>query len=319
MYDLPWRASYTIKYLFDIISRMSDLGDILLCPENSLAERIRALHDIRECTLPTNERAEYLIKASQTTKNVLLLHEIMYELGQIGTQNEIPFLENIMLDPSHDVVTRHEAGEALGAIQSQKAIQILRDVCTSYEGGSASIPVELAETCMLAIDRIHASEVISDRSEYSSIDPALPHPSKSIEEMRKLLSANHLDGSVSLYDRYKALFRMREENDVQGLCHELLSDKTSALLRHEIAFVLGQMESEQSVSDLCTVLENLNEHPMVRHEVAEALGAIATPQCLTAIQKCLQNPNEDELVADSCVIALDMYEYYKNWSNANRQ
>ena len=297
---------------------MSDLGAILLNTESSLADRVRALHDIRVCELSTASKVQILRDAVRTTSNVLLLHEIMYELGQIGTADEVDFLQNIMLDESHDIVTRHEAGEALGAIQSPSAIAILTDVSKSKVGASKAYPVELVETCDLAIDRIRARSVETEQSAYSSIDPALPHKSKSIAEMRGVLAQSHLDGRVSLYERYQALFRLREENDVEGLCEVMRSDATSALLRHEIAFVLGQMESERSVTDLCAVLATRDEHPMVRHEAAEALGAIATPVCLDAIKACLENPAEDTLVSDSCVIALDMYDYYKNWSNANR-
>ncbi|KNH09549.1 deoxyhypusine hydroxylase [Perkinsela sp. CCAP 1560/4] len=301
---------------------MADLEKTLLDVNCSLSERVRALHDIRECDLPDAKKAECLMSAVKTTRSALLLHEIMYEIGQICNADIIPFLQNVILDSAEDVVTRHEAAEALGAIQSPLALDFLHEISRQYtEEGNSKIPVELAETCDLAIERIAAKPTNnepSSASPYSSIDPALPHPSQSIEDMRALLDTSHLNDSTSLYNRYAALFRMRDAHDVEGLCHSLCTDRTSALLRHEIAFVLGQMEDKGSVECLCTVLADATEHSMVRHEVAEALGSIATPTCLNAIEACLQNPDEDELVKDSCIVALDMYEYYKNWSNANR-
>ena len=48
----------------------------------------------------------------------------------------------------------------------------------------------------------------------------------------------------------------------------------SALLRHEVAYVLGQMQNEVAIPTLIQVLIDESEHVMVRHEAAEALGAI---------------------------------------------
>jgi deoxyhypusine monooxygenase len=42
----------------------------------------------------------------------------------------------------------------------------------------------------------------------------------------------------------------------------------SALLKHELAYCLGQMKLVSALPVLQTVLENLNEDPMVRHEVS---------------------------------------------------
>ena len=48
----------------------------------------------------------------------------------------------------------------------------------------------------------------------------------------------------------------------------------SALLRHEIAYVLGQMQNTVALPTLIERLEDGDEHVMVRHEAAEAMGAI---------------------------------------------
>lgn len=60
---------------------------------------------------------------------------------------------------------------------------------------------------------------------------------------------------------------------------------SSALFRHEVAFVLGQMQHEASIPYLKESLENVSENEMVRHECAEALGAIATPECVEILKK----------------------------------
>lgn len=42
----------------------------------------------------------------------------------------------------------------------------------------------------------------------------------------------------------------------------------SALLKHELAYCLGQIESESALPVLESVLGDKNEDPMVRHEVS---------------------------------------------------
>ena len=59
----------------------------------------------------------------------------------------------------------------------------------------------------------------------------------------------------------------------------------SALLRHEIAFVLGQMKDPYAIPFLTSVLEDLGENSMVRHEAGEALGAIGDPCALEVLQR----------------------------------
>lgn len=49
----------------------------------------------------------------------------------------------------------------------------------------------------------------------------------------------------------------------------------SALLKHEVAFVLGQLQNAKAIPALTQALADAGETPMVRHEAAEALGAIA--------------------------------------------
>ena len=59
---------------------------------------------------------------------------------------------------------------------------------------------------------------------------------------------------------------------------------SSALFRHEIAYVFGQMQHPSSVPFLIQVLSNENDQGMVRHEAAEALGSIAHPDCLSVLK-----------------------------------
>jgi deoxyhypusine monooxygenase len=87
-------------------------------------------------------------------------------------------------------------------------------------------------------------------------------------------------------------------------------DKSSALLRHEVAYVLGQMQHPDSVEYLATSLKRQDEHRMVRHESAEALGAIEERwgECETILEYFLND--EDDVVRESCIVALDAGDYW---------
>merc|ERR1712151_60871 len=91
----------------------------------------------------------------------------------------------------------------------------------------------------------------------------------------------------------------------------LLSDKSSAVLRHEIAFVLGQMEDDAAAEALVSSLACTEEHGMVRHEAAIALGSVGTPAAEAALRKYVDDP--DQLVAESCEVALDTAAYWRAW------
>lgn len=82
---------------------------------------------------------------------------------------------------------------------------------------------------------------------------------------------------------------------------------SSALFRHEIAYVLGQMQHPAAVSSLCEALESSTENPMVRHEAAEALGSIGKQECLSVLQR--YRSDRERVVKESCEVALDMLEY----------
>ena len=89
---------------------------------------------------------------------------------------------------------------------------------------------------------------------------------------------------------------------VQALCDGF--DANSALLRHELAYVLGQMQDKLAVPTLIDVLSNPDEHVMVRHEAAEALGAIGDRRAKPVLEKFLNDDLPE--VSESCEVALDL-------------
>jgi deoxyhypusine monooxygenase len=170
---------------------------------------------------------------------------------------------------------------------------------------------EIAETCQIAVDLINfrqnnSRDETSTAGIYLSVDPAPPMvESKSIAECREIL----LDSSVSLFDRYRAMFTLRDMNSNEAAL--ALVDgfaDSSALFRHEVAYVLGQMQRPVTVPGLSAVLNNLTEHEMVRHEAAESLGSIGTPECEEILS--LYREDSRQVVKESCLVALDTLDYW---------
>ena len=105
---------------------------------------------------------------------------------------------------------------------------------------------------------------------------------------------------------------MREINNEEAMiaiCQTLIEDNMKtcgALLKHEVAFVLGQLEHPTSVPALLASMRDEGEHPMVRHEAAEALGALGDPSVMGELREMLSHPVD--ILRESCVVALHMYD-----------
>lgn len=241
-------------------------------------------------------------------ESVLLKHEVAYAIGQMRDDAAITILENLLSDTNEHPVVRHEAGEALGAIATDRCLAIVE----KFVNDEAQ---EVSETCELAVGRIKWLQSIPDEkerekmagaSDFYTVDPAPAAKSKDPKELGDAL----IDENLPIFDRYCALFALRDLNNNESVAQLIRGfESTSALLRHEIAYVLGQMQNSTSFEGLNKVLENVNEHPMVRHEAAEALGALCTD-----VEPILKSflKDEEPLVSESCLVALDMSEYHQS-------
>lgn len=139
------------------------------------------------------------------------------------------------------------------------------------------------------------------------MDPApAEKQTASVAELRAQL----LDGSRPLFDRYRAMFSLRNRGgeEAAAALADGLRDPDSALFRHEVAYVLGQMQEESVADSLVASLTDEGEHPMVRHEAAEALGAIGTEACMAVLRRYASD--ESRVVRESCEVALDAIEYW---------
>jgi len=289
------------KYRMVPEEKLEAIGAVLKDPQRPLKERFRALFTLKNLGGSTAITA---ISHCFSDPSALLKHELAYCLGQMGDVEAIPILTAVLKDTKQEPMVRHEAGEALGAIGDSSVLDLLREY-------SKDPVVEVAETCQLAVGRIEwlQSEAskngnLSGDGTFNSVDPTPPSEEMDIETLKKRLT----DESLSLFDRYRAMFSLRNLNTPESAKALAAGFKgSSALFRHEIGYVLGQMSSDAVVEDLASVVRDSTENEMVRHEAAEALGSIATPEAMAVLKEYL---NDDaRVVRESCVVALDMSEY----------
>ena len=191
---------------------------VLVDPNAKIALRFRALFLLRNAD-PSNEKdmaiaakamvdcvkLPGIIKAS-----ALLKHECAYCLGQIGANKGcrsfvVPDLFEILCDKEQPVIARHEAGEALGAIGAVEYLADLEKIAKMTP--CDQFPIEVTQTCELAVDRIKYIE--SDQSlkekvlvsPFDSVDPAPPED-ETMEDV-KHLGNQMCDLKNSLFNRYK--------------------------------------------------------------------------------------------------------------------
>eukprot|EP01071_Lankesteria_metandrocarpae_P012169 Lankesteria_metandrocarpae@DN5546_c0_g1_i1.p1 len=277
--------------------------------------------------------------------SVLFKHELAYVLGQIGEMSAVEVLVQLLEDNAEHDMVRHEAAEALAALNAVAYRPVLEKYITAQ-----SAPIR--ETCQIALASIDMKErkdsyQVMEKSAFNSMDPISTCSSSPLTLCDIARYSKQLNNNENpLPSRYEALFALRNgtrpyptdgtekqscsdgSDDshrdgghravscaaVEALCNCLYTDKSSALLRHEIAFVLGQVLSAESTVTLSRVLMNESEHSMARHEAAMALGSVLAhhstqldPADLESGTSLLRTYSEhgDQIVAESCVVALD--------------
>ncbi|KAK4888377.1 deoxyhypusine hydroxylase, partial [Elasticomyces elasticus] len=133
-------------------------------------------------------------------------------------------------------------------------------------------------------------------------DPATSNPT--VLKLRKTLTSE----SAPLAHRFRALFSLKHLASqhpptdatvpaIQAIAAAFASP--SALLKHELAYCLGQTGNDTSVPYLRHVLEDRNEDAMCRHEAAEALGALGYEASLELLRGLRDDDSEEVVVRET--------------------
>ena len=244
-------------------------------------------------------------------------HECAEALGAIADETSLEVLRDMREDAKHREV-RETASLALRRVE-----HVVRN---SSNGSGSNVA-----TGALVGSKKESTAVVVDEEEdgggYAtySVDP-VPAMDESVET--ETLADIILDDAADIWDRYAAMFALRnraqktfgltkktkENEQLVQLCSSTLGKTLrsetvqSALLKHEICYVLGQLrdddDNEIARKALFECLEDPNEHAMVRHEAAEAIGSRGGQGAEAILRKYLAC--EDRVVSESCEVALDM-------------
>ncbi|EEY14980.1 deoxyhypusine hydroxylase [Verticillium nonalfalfae] len=147
-----------------------------------------------------------------------------------------------------------------------------------------------------------------------SADPPSPISTETtIAALRKSITSE----ATPLPLRFRALFSLKHLATVSETAESNAAidaiaaafASPSALLKHELAYCLGQTGNLHAVEPLRNVLSDLNEDPMCRHEAAEALGALGDASQLDILRQFRDREGEEVVVTETCEIAIDRLEW----------
>lgn len=246
--------------------------EVLANPESTVFQRYNCLGMLR--TIGTEPAAKALELTYPTLgTSELLRHDVMYCMGQMRQPNSLQFLLAHLQDDQELPIVRHEACEALSNFFDIKD-QILQHFDTELL--KPNLPQILKSTLIVAKEKmISFSEESNFGKKYlGTIEPAEPFTLTEIKNlMTKFLGISENAEELSIpgkfwelveklvlmdlekfgeYNKHRLAYFFRDQVDeltdknkpIEML--ELLicgknRDVTTALLRHEVAFIFGQV------------------------------------------------------------------------------
>lgn len=147
-----------------------------------------------------------------------------------------------------------------------------------------------------------------------AVPEASAEPDAQVLALRKIITSEQ----EALARRFRALFSLKYLASLQPPTEQSVPAieaiaaafaSPSALLKHELAYCLGQSRHDAAIAPLRTVLEDREEDAMCRHEAAEALGALGDKGSLALLKELRDDVKELEVVRETCDIAVDRIEW----------
>lgn len=141
-----------------------------------------------------------------------------------------------------------------------------------------------------------------------------PTQDAQVQALRNILTSEQ----EALARRFRALFSLKYLASLQPPTEQTVPaieaiaaafSSPSALLKHELAYCLGQSRNDAAIDPLRYVLQNKDEDPMCRHEAAEALGALGDKGSLELLKGLRDDAKELDVVRETCDIAVDRIEW----------
>ncbi|KAF2019992.1 Deoxyhypusine hydroxylase [Aaosphaeria arxii CBS 175.79] len=135
-----------------------------------------------------------------------------------------------------------------------------------------------------------------------------------VTTLRKIITSE----KEPLARRFRALFSLKYLASLQPPTEQTVPAidaiaaafiSPSALLKHELAYCLGQSRHDAAIAPLRHVLEDKEEDAMCRHEAAEALAALGDKNSLELLKQLRDDVGEVDVVRETCDIAVDRIEW----------
>ncbi|AAS53797.2 AFR426Cp [Eremothecium gossypii ATCC 10895] len=148
----------------------------------------------------------------------------------------------------------------------------------------------------------------------------------SLEQLRDILV--NKNGDAKLTNRFRALFNLKcvaeefaqrpeeAQRAVEYIC-EAFAD-SSELLKHEVAYVLGQTGNLACAATLREVMLDHAQQCMVRHEASEALGALGDAASLGALERSRREDPSEE-VRQTSELAIERIRWQASGAAATEQ
>jgi len=309
---------------------------ILSSETSSCFERYNCLGLLR--THGNDEAAQALADAyPHLGTSELCRHDVMYCIGQMRRENSLDFLMKHLRDTSEYGIVRHEAAEAMSNFFDLKdSIVKVYDELLATE---PEMPEILKSTLVVAREKMltYSESTRFGKKFLGTIEPAEPMDRLEICEMMLKHFGNTQDSeflvtetefwglvrklalldisTLGEYNKHRVAYFLRDtasdpKNPGCAEAVKLLEDLmrrenwavTTALLRHEVAFIFGQVyDNAQSSGEMLeAVCDDDDESPIVRHEVIMALEDI------TKSKKCLEKylKHENQVIRESAEVAL---------------
>ena len=142
------------------------------------------------------------------------------------------------------------------------------------------------------------------------------HPAQKDSDPIPPLAAALASETTPLAVRFRALFSLKHHAALQPADETTVPAiraiasafaSPSALLKHELAYCLGQSRKAEAVPYLVDVLRDRKQDDMCRHEAAEALGAIGAEGTLPVLKEFLGD--KVEVVRETAEIAVARIEW----------
>lgn len=131
-----------------------------------------------------------------------------------------------------------------------------------------------------------------------------------VPPLRKILASE----TEPLAQRFRALFSLKFLACLQPPTEHTLPaieaiaagfSSSSSLLKHELAYCLGQTRNHDALAYLNNLVQNKAQDTMSRHEAAEALGSLGFTESLDLLRSLRDDETEDVVIRETCDIAVD--------------